>query len=321
MAIRPVLSDWVTYVLLPGITQRLYRTGQARYHSFCQKLHRSPLPQLLLLFVANLANEGLAHSTIKVYLSAIRNHHIATGHHQTFASQLTPRVEQVLQGVKRTQASQSAPRVRLPITIQLMHKIRTELLQEPHIYGNALLWAACCIAFFGFLRCSEFTVPSVHDYDPSAHLSYDDLSTDSRDSPSVIQLHIKQSKTDPFRKGVKLFLAKTGLDICPLRAILPYLVIRGSKSGPLFLTADGSPLTRQRFHTLLSTLLRKIGLPVTHYNTHSFRIGAATSAKDAGISDTHIQMLGRWRSSAYQQYIRTSPTQLAELTRALAHQP
>ena len=79
---------------------------------FCQKLHCSPLPtkeQLLLLFVAHLANEGVAHSTIKVYLSSIRNHHLATGHHQTFASQLTPRVEQALQGVKRTQASQSAP--------------------------------------------------------------------------------------------------------------------------------------------------------------------------------------------------------------------
>ena len=160
-----------------------------------------------------------------------------------------------------------------------------------------------------------FTVPSVHDYDPSAHLSYEDLSIDS---PSVIHLHIKQSKTDPFRKGVRLFLAKTGTDICPLRAILPYLVTRGSKSGPLFLTADGSPLTRQRFHNFLSTLL-KIGLPATHYDIHSFRIGAATSVKDAGISDTHVQMLGRWRSSAYQQYIRTSPFQLAELIRALAH--
>ena len=172
-----------------------------RYYSFCQKLHRFPLPsaeQLLLLPVAHLANEGLAHSTIKVYLS-IRNRHIATDHHQTFASQLTPRIKQVLQGIKQTQASQYAPRVCLLITIQLMHKIRTALLQEPHTYGNVLLWAACWIAFFGFLRCSKFTVPSVHDYDPSAHLSYEDMYIDSRDSPSVIQLHIKQLKTDPFR--------------------------------------------------------------------------------------------------------------------------
>ena len=166
--------------------------------------------------MAHLANEGLAYSTIKVYLSAICNRHIATGHHQIFASQLTPRVEPVLQGIKQTQASQSVPRVRLPITIQLMHRIKTALLQEPHTYGNVLLWAAYSIAFFGFLRCSKFTVPSVHDYDPSAHLSYEDPSIDSRNSPSVIQLHIKHPKTDPFRKGIRLFLAKTG---CLQRAI------------------------------------------------------------------------------------------------------
>ena len=107
--------------------QKLYSTGQVRYHAFCQQLHCSPLPsteQLLLLLVAYLANEGPAHSTIKVYLSALCNLHIITGHRQTFASQLTTRLEQVLQGIKRTQASKSTPRVRLPITLQLMHKIR-----------------------------------------------------------------------------------------------------------------------------------------------------------------------------------------------------
>ena len=108
--------------------QRLYSTGQAHYHAFCQQLHCSPLSfteQLLLLLVAHLANEGLAHSTIKVYLSALLNLHITTVHCQTFASQLTPRLEQVLQGIKRAQASKSTPGVRLPITLQLMHKIRT----------------------------------------------------------------------------------------------------------------------------------------------------------------------------------------------------
>ena len=303
-------------------TQRLYSTGQARYYSFCLQLKHSPLPsteQVLLLFVAHLANEGLAHSTIKVYLSALRNLHITTGHYRAFASQLTPRVELVLQGIKHTQAYQSLPRVRLPITIQLMRRMRAVLLQESHNYDNILLWAACCTAFFGFLRCSEFTVPSIQDYDPSAHLSYEDLSINSRDSPSVIQVHIKQSKINPFCKGARLCLGKTGTDVCPLKAILPYMVIRGHKPGSFFLTADDKPLTCQKFYTLLSNLLKKIGLPASHYNTHSFRIGAATTAKEAGILNTHIQMLGRWQSSAYQLYIRTSPSKLAELTRTRVH--
>ena len=147
--------------------------------------------------------------------------------------------------------------MRRPITIQLTRRIKMALLQEPHSYDNILLWATCCIAFFSFLKCSEFTVPSIQEYDPSAHLSYDDVSIDCRDSPSVVQIHIKQSKTDPFRKSVYLCLGKTDSDVCPVKAILPYMVIRGSKSGPLFLTADSKPLTHQRFHTSLSSLLKK----------------------------------------------------------------
>ena len=206
-------------------TQRSYGTGQARYYSFCQQLNCLPLPSTEQLFVAHLANEGLAHSTIKVYLSALRNLHITTRYHQNFTNQLTPRVEQVLQGIKWTQTCQSSPKMRLPITIQLTRRIKMALLQEPHSYDIILLWATCCIAFFGFLRCSEFTVPSIQEYNPSAHLSFDDVSINCTDSPSAVQIHIKQSKTDPFRKSVYLCLRKTDTDVCPVKAILPYMVI------------------------------------------------------------------------------------------------
>ena len=49
---------------------------------------------------------------------------------------------------------------------------------------------------------------------------------------------------------------------------------------------------RAQFKTLLSTTLKKAGLDESKYNFHGFRIGAATSAKAAGISDMHIQLLG-----------------------------
>ena len=146
--------------------------------------------------------------------------------------------------------------MRQPITIQLTRRIKMALLQEPHSYDNVLLWATCCISFFGFLKCSEFTVTSIQEYDPSTHLSYNDVSIDCRDSPSAVQILIKQSKTDPFRKSVYLRLGKTDSDVCPVKAIPPYMVIRGSKPEPLFLTADSKPLTHQRFHTSLSRLLK-----------------------------------------------------------------
>ena len=79
----------------------------------------------------------------------------------------------------------------------------TVLQRQPTSHNNLIIWAASCLAFFGFLHSSELTVPSQDTYDPSIHLSVNDVAVDSRSSPTMIQVTIKQSKTDPFCQGVK----------------------------------------------------------------------------------------------------------------------
>ena len=55
----------------------------------------------------------------------------------------------------------------------------------------------------------------------------------------MLKISIKQSKTDPFCKGVNIYLGATGHSLCPIRGILPYLTLGGSRRGPLFLLEDG----------------------------------------------------------------------------------
>ena len=270
----------------------------------------------LLLFITHLAQQGLSHATIKVYLSAVRNLHVTASLHKEFEEQLTPRLQMVMKGIKKDM-SLNFSRVRLPITIDIMQKIRRILGQKPKEHDNIMLWAACALAFFGFLRCSEFTVPSQEEYCPKSHLSLQDIAIDSRTSPKMITVTIKQSKTDPFRVGCKLCLGKTSKDVCPISALLPYLAIRGAGYGPLFILASGAYLTRRSFASLLSETLQEAGVVSKGYNTHSFRIGAATTAKEKGISDVHIKMLGRWQSNAYQLYVRTPQERLAQLSEQL----
>ena len=121
-------------------------------------------------------------------------------------------------------------------------------------------------------------------------------------------MRIKQPKTDPFHQGADICLGKTERAICPIKGIIPYLAHRGGHSGLLFMFQDGRFLTRYLFSAAVDKLLGDLRINTKLYNTHSFRIGAATSAMKA---EDHVQMLGRWRSEAYKRYIKTPPQELA----------
>ena len=90
-------------------------------------------------------------------------------------------------------------------------------------------------------------VPSKDTYDPNVHLNLSDVSVDNLERPTMLRISIKQSKTDPFRKGVDLFLGKTDTDLCPVRALMNYLVRRGTSQGPLFILEDGNFPTHHYF--------------------------------------------------------------------------
>ena len=302
-------------------TRSTYAAGQKLYHNFCSQANTAPIPaseSTLLLFVGYLTTLNLSYTTIKVYLSAVQHMHTTVGQHSYFSQQLTPRLQQVLKGIQKAQSATQPSRVRLPITLSIMQDIKQLLLQKVQTRDNIMIWVACCLAFFGFLRVSEFTVPAQGQYDDTTHLSIADVSIDNRDFPELLQVRIKQSKTDPFRQGVNIYLGKTGNNICPIRGIVPYLAQRGSCPGPLFVFQDGRMLTRHLFSTAIDGLLTELQIDKTLYNTHSFRIGEATSAMQANISDVHVQMLGRWKSDAYKRYVKTPPQELVHLSRQLA---
>ena len=46
------------------------------------------------------------------------------------------------------------------------------------------------------------TTPDEGGYDPAVHLGYVDVALDNPRKPSFLSIAIKQSKTDPFRKGM-----------------------------------------------------------------------------------------------------------------------
>ncbi|MED6233408.1 hypothetical protein ATANTOWER_011382 [Ataeniobius toweri] len=67
---------------------------------------------------------------------------------------------------------------------------------------------------------------------------------------------------------------------------------------PLFLTPKRAPMTASWFLKYFRQTLAQCNLPPNQFSSHSFRIGAATTAAAQGLSSASLRQLARWSSSA-----------------------
>ena len=316
------LGTTVQRLLQAGLaqsTQRTYSAGKRKYLTYCQEAGVLSLPateQKLIGFVAYAVNQGLKHQTVKCYLSAVRHLQVEWGGGDPRVESM-PSLALVLRGTKREQAG-TPKRTCLPITPGILRKLHEVWNRDPYDHDHMMLWAASCLGFFGFLRSGELSAPDVGDFDPEQHLTVKDVAVNNRENPEAISVRIKQSKTDPFRLGVTIHVGKTGSKLCPVAAVLSYLVVRGMGEGPLFRFRDGRALTRSALVSQLRKALSSAGFDPSKYAGHSFRIGAATTAAACGVPVDIIKTLGRWRSQAYQLYIQIPESQLSAISKKLA---
>lgn len=324
-----IVSLW--NAALSDNTRRAYETGVKAFYKFLffsgVSIHSTQAPviseEILVYFIAHCYKQlQLRYSTIKLYLCGIRFHYIRAGITSPLANeygQNSARITSFLKAVKRTQSN--SKRARYPITSRVLTDICRVLTRGSFgMYVDCLMKAACTLAFFGFLRCGEFTVTNTGNFNPSTGLCLSDISIHT----DWMEVTLRSSKTDPFRHGVKLQIHATHNSVCPVQAIKIYLAQRQLHEncnvpvGALFLTESNYPMSRQYFIAHLRQILKTLGLDDTLYNGHSFRIGAATSAGAKRLESHLIQVLGRWSSDCYQRYIHTSPRTIRDAQRALS---
>lgn len=181
----------------------------------------------------------LKYSTIKLYLCGIRYSYMVQGVASPFENMPLQRLHAALIGIKRLQGHQRHPK--MPITGDILIKLCLSLDNGYFdLYINILFKAMILLAYFGFLRCCEFTVSNKFAGD--VHLTLSDIVI-NEDHLSVL---LKQSKTDPFRKGITLLIFQTGSCLCPYAAVVKYKQFRDKffphSSGmnePFFMTSTG----------------------------------------------------------------------------------
>ena len=173
---------------------------------------------------------------------------------------------------------------------------------------------------FGFFRMGELTVPSQDAFDPSVHLTFKDIVVDSMTDTRLLSITLKQSKTNQFKRGAQVLIGCSGdTMVCPVTATLAYLALRQGGEGPLFLFKNGMYLTKENFIKPIREALDTLGYGSEPSATHSFQIGAAIAAAEAGIDEASIKALGRWKRNAFQAYICLPKERLAGIAKALAN--
>ena len=287
--------------------------------NFCQKYKHTPLPlcEHTVCQFAAVLSESVGWGTIRSYISALRYYQIRAGFPDPSVASY-PKLCYVLKAIHKKSPVHSRNK-RLPITPDILRKMYSVWSQGPLTFDKVMLWAACCLGFFGFMRAGEFTCNSPHRQLEDV-LSVSDVAVDSRSNPQMLRLHLRHSKTDPFSAGVHIYLGRTGDILCPVKAMLAYLAIRPPEQGPLFILQDHKPLSRIGLVTRMREALSKAGIDTSNFSGHSFRIGAASTAARAGFNDSFIQTLGRWKSSAFTSYIRTPLEDLVSVAARLARE-
>jgi hypothetical protein len=315
MAIRAVERD--LHGGLAPSTQRAYSAGQRAWIRLC---HQYGWPVLMvgsggqgetrhecrLMIFAEVLSRSLRAATVQNYISAVRSLHVHYLGHCSWRGGL--RLPRLLAGIRRRQNYR--PKKRAPVTLALLREWKSCF--NLNRCDHATLWAALLTAFFGLLRKSEFTVGAGSQFDPHRHLSCGDISfcgdLEGEQAGRWMEVHVKFSKTEQFGADFSIPIAANGGPVCAYTAVRHMLSLRprATPTDPLFVMGtEARPLAAATVSRTLAKLVQGTpSLRSVWVTPHSLRVGGTLALQEAGASELVLQILGRWRSDCYKEYLR-----------------
>ena len=146
-----------------------------------------------------------------------------------------------------------------------------------------------------------------------------------------MSVHIHSSKTDQYRQGDTVLVARTNSPTCPVAMMEQYyvqaslshssslLLFRGitrTKHGERLRPTGGLSYTRMR--ELFVAKWKELGFDAKQFGLHSLRAGGASAAANGGVPDRLFKRHGRWRSEAAKDgYVKDSREALLSVSRSL----
>ena len=210
-----------------------------------------------------------------------------------------------------------------PVDLEMINAIVSKYAHPESNLKDLRLATMCVLAFAGLLRSQELLeIKASHIFLVEDHLV----------------IFLPSSKTDVYRQGQQVFIARSDLCTCPYNLLLRYLklaniVVREDSQEYLFrsviyLKSTSSyllgkkQLSYTRCRELFKECLVTLGFDEKKYGLHSFRSGGATSLAHALTNspskERFLKLHGRWKSDqAKDMYIKESSKDRISISKML----
>ncbi|KAG1893146.1 uncharacterized protein F5891DRAFT_963429 [Suillus fuscotomentosus] len=274
-------------------------------HSFVLWAVTDPDPNDPILSKVDSATfEPVSPGVARKYLSAVRAWHIAQGWPPPLNDSNHECINWSLRGLENLHGRKRKP-LRPPITLTMLTALKATLtLSDPF---DACIWAMASCAFFGMMRFGEVSCKSRAAFNTSLHLTraHAFFGTDLRNC-HYAHLDLPAAKTARPGETQSVFLNEQG-DLCPLAALRNLAqVVPASANDPLFSWRDRKgniqPMVKVRALERINAILMAWGWGTSF--RHSFRIGGASFYLAKKVDPEIVRLAGRWKSLAYETYIR-----------------
>ena len=258
------------------------------------------------------------YTTVHHYLTAIHSVHIALDLPNPL--QDCPHLQQLLCAIHRQQPLPQLDSGHQGITTDFLH--RTRPLHCPQLPRDRVLWAALTMGHYGLFHSGELAQPKLAEGRAPRFICVQDITRHfSRGCLHYIFILLASSKTDPLHQGCPIIIGCTGTPVCSAceawHLLQQHQQTQTSPEAPFF-QIDNRALDSVTLVKHINDVATLLGLDLSRYSGHSLRIGEATSAAQAGLSQWQIKLMGCWNSQAYQVYIRQNPLAGADLAARMA---
>jgi len=265
------------------------------------------------LFLTSLVQQNESFSVIESVFYAIKHFHVVASVPDPTSSNLT---RYILEAAKRI--CDRPTRKKEPLTFANLMDIYKKIGMNTCSLVNLRTFTLMVLSYAAFFRYSE-----------ASNLTLGDLIF----QPSYLKIFIEKSKTDQYREGHWVHIARTSSVICPVRMVQLFIeraqIVEHTeylfRATTFFksrnqhcLRKSNKPISYTTARSNVLELIRKIGLNEKLFGLHSLRSGGATAAARNGVPDRLFKNHGRWKSEKVKDgYVKDKLEDILKVTLCL----